>query len=220
MIDPTLIAKFVNAASGLLKMIRFDGKGPGPPLVRALRTATFKDYFGGKMAFALTEILEAAEANPQKTREAAAVLLQSHLAEAAGGTNAAEEQDQGWTAVVAELKRASVHSPENADPDNPQPEQESRVSMRSQSYMESVVGEGATNLDQGSAVDTAAPGGDLAKPTTVDTVEVVVQSVKAKLLALLAQEKTKFVAGIGGSNVFAMAEQVLCPSHVHPNNCV
>jgi hypothetical protein len=57
-LDLEKLSLFVNSTAGLLKAIRFYGKGPGPPPIRMRRSDTFKDYFGGKMAFALSDIID------------------------------------------------------------------------------------------------------------------------------------------------------------------
>ena len=57
-LDLEKLALFINGTAGLLKAIRFYGKGPGPPPIRTRRSDTFKDFFAGKMAFALSDMID------------------------------------------------------------------------------------------------------------------------------------------------------------------
>ena len=57
LIDTRLLARFANAASGILKMSRFHGKGPGRRSTRRARSVAFKHFFGGRVAFAVDDIL-------------------------------------------------------------------------------------------------------------------------------------------------------------------
>eukprot|EP00037_Helgoeca_nana_P021117 m.212277 g.212277 ORF g.212277 m.212277 type:complete len:470 (-) comp25524_c0_seq1:100-1509(-) len=107
-VDTTKLAAVVNAGGGLLKMYRFQHKiGAVHTVDRSHRGDTIKDFYAGKMAFAITDLMEDVARKAQ--RGASAI---DKLAVGIGAAKPTEESSTDRTAGAA-----AEHDSANADAD-------------------------------------------------------------------------------------------------------
>mmetsp|Transcript_5365 Transcript_5365/g.16271 ORF Transcript_5365/g.16271 Transcript_5365/m.16271 type:complete len:396 (-) Transcript_5365:99-1286(-) len=158
--------KLLNAASAVLKVIRFDSKGPGPPFVRSVRSTTFKDYFCGQMTWAIQEIITDTKAKAEATLQRTAEVTK-HAASAAVtvGDNAVLAAE-----VTASIIRPKVSLPAQVAQSNdavPVLDDSDLILGRTDSYLEAT-NPAAAAPGAASVCLVAAAAAAAAAPVTVD----------------------------------------------------